>query len=152
MSNFVEISGWFAALVIIRLSGPALWGPFCVVPLFCQFQLFWASHSLLLDSCLQTSNGNVLFQIFEDYYHFEHRKVQKRSLEPDLLYHSNLIGEPGVLWARQQVVKRRSKRDLIDLRPRQRADSHIFSDIRWPQMWYLVSIFFLFKKKVLLRV
>lgn len=43
-------------------------------------------------------------------------------------------------WAKQQIVKRRSKRDLIPLRARAKSDKVRFNDVRWPQMWYLVSV------------
>lgn len=38
-----------------------------------------------------------MFQIFEDYYHFEHKGVRKRSLEPEMEHHSNLIEEAQVI-------------------------------------------------------
>ena len=61
-------------------------------------------------------------------------------------------------WARQQTIKRRVKRDFVEVRDRRsdrRSDRAgrpstrprlsrsktpvMFSDPRWPQMWYLVS-------------
>jgi hypothetical protein len=37
-----------------------------------------------------------LSQIFPDWYHFEHNKVAKRSLDPSLRHHENLVQEAQV--------------------------------------------------------
>lgn len=44
-----------------------------------------------------------------------------------------------VKWAQQQVVKKRSKRDLITHTSRTKAGNVVFNDVEWPEMWYLVS-------------
>jgi len=38
----------------------------------------------------------LFLQIFPDWYHFEHKKVAKRSLEPSLENHENLLKESQV--------------------------------------------------------
>ncbi|KAJ8968361.1 hypothetical protein NQ317_009524 [Molorchus minor] len=65
--------------------------------------------------------------ILEDYYHFSHRGVRKRSLTPNPEKRAKLAADTRVSWAQQQVAKRRAKRDtkLQD------------SDPKWPAMWYL---------------
>ncbi|KAK6631280.1 hypothetical protein RUM44_005806 [Polyplax serrata] len=85
----------------------------------------------------------VICDIFQDFYHFEHRHLAKRSLTPHSDYHKNLTNEAEVKWALQQVIKRRSKRDLISPRPRTKSSTRLksnsirFNDVEWPQMWYL---------------
>uniref|UniRef100_A0AAR2K5I7 P/Homo B domain-containing protein n=1 Tax=Pygocentrus nattereri TaxID=42514 RepID=A0AAR2K5I7_PYGNA len=70
-------------------------------------------------------HGNV----FGDYYHFQHRRVVKRSLSGHRGVHVRLHSEPQVVWAEQQVAKRRRKRDIYS-EP---------TDPKFPQQWYLVS-------------
>jgi hypothetical protein len=41
-------------------------------------------------------NCCLFLQIFPDWYHFEHKKVAKRSLEPSLENHENLLKESQV--------------------------------------------------------
>uniref|UniRef100_A0A8C9TR86 Furin, paired basic amino acid cleaving enzyme n=1 Tax=Scleropages formosus TaxID=113540 RepID=A0A8C9TR86_SCLFO len=72
------------------------------------------------------NHGNV----FADYYHFRHRTVVKRSLSSHRETHVRLHKEPQVLWAEQQVLKRRVKRDIYTTEP---------SDPKFNQQWYLVS-------------
>jgi len=38
----------------------------------------------------------LFLQIFPDWYHFEHKKVAKRSLEPSLENHEDLLKESQV--------------------------------------------------------
>ncbi|XP_050402514.1 furin-like protease kpc-1 isoform X5 [Patella vulgata] len=66
-----------------------------------------------------------LDQIMPDYYHFQHRKVAKRSIRPSNYHHRNLATDPNIKWLEQQIAKRRVKRDLH------------FNDPKWPIMWYL---------------
>lgn len=75
-----------------------------------------------------------LFQIFDDYYHFAHNGVVKRSLRPHSEKKVQLSVDTRVRWAEQQKIKKRVKRDL-------RLQD---SDPRWPYMWYLVSIYILY--------
>ncbi|XP_047451557.1 furin (paired basic amino acid cleaving enzyme) b isoform X2 [Mugil cephalus] len=69
------------------------------------------------------NHGNV----FGDYYHFSHRAVEKRSLSGHEGMHIRLEKEPQVLWAEQQVVKKRKKRDVYE-------DP---ADPDFPKQWYL---------------
>ncbi|KZS04479.1 Amontillado [Daphnia magna] len=95
-----------------------------------------------------------LGKIFGDYYHFQHRKVAKRSTEPGTDHSDLLNNDPEVRWVKQQVVKKRVKRDFLedpssrprrsrsDRRPSRRAGtirsiSYNLNDPRWTQMWYL---------------
>ncbi|XP_015259952.1 PREDICTED: furin [Cyprinodon variegatus] len=67
--------------------------------------------------------GNV----FGDYYHFRHHAVAKRALSGHKGMHVRLEKETQVLWAEQQVVKRRKKRDIFE-------DP---TDPDFPKQWYL---------------
>ena len=46
----------------------------------------------------------VCFQIFPGYYHFEHKRLAKRSLEPSDEHHRNLLSEPNVSTALLYVI------------------------------------------------
>ncbi|KAM6980915.1 furin (paired basic amino acid cleaving enzyme) a isoform 1-T2 [Aplochiton taeniatus] len=67
--------------------------------------------------------------VFDDYYHFRHRTVVKRSLSDHRGTHVRLTQEPQVTWAEQQVVKRRKKRDIYT-EP---------SDPKYKDQWYLYN-------------
>uniref|UniRef100_A0A671Y1I7 Furin (paired basic amino acid cleaving enzyme) b n=1 Tax=Sparus aurata TaxID=8175 RepID=A0A671Y1I7_SPAAU len=69
------------------------------------------------------NHGNV----FGDYYHFRHHAVEKRALSGHMGMHIKLQKEPQVLWAEQQVVKKRKKRDVYE-DPK---------DPDFPKQWYL---------------
>uniref|UniRef100_A0AAY5F4P5 P/Homo B domain-containing protein n=1 Tax=Electrophorus electricus TaxID=8005 RepID=A0AAY5F4P5_ELEEL len=71
------------------------------------------------------NHGNV----FGDYYHFQHRTVAKRSLSGHRSVHVRLHSERQVIWAEQQVAKRRRKRDIYS-EP---------TDPKFPQQWYLYN-------------
>ncbi|XP_051947682.1 furin-1-like [Xyrauchen texanus] len=71
------------------------------------------------------NHGNV----FGDYYHFRHRAVVKRSLSEHRETHVRLHTEPQVMWAEQQVVKQRKKRDIYN-----ESD-----DPKFAQQWYLYN-------------
>lgn len=75
-------------------------------------------------------------QIFDGYYHFEHRHVQKRALNPSAHHQRRLDGDDRVRWAKQQRAKRRQKRDF---RPLKSPYTIQLNDPKWPEMWYLVS-------------
>ncbi|KAK3763006.1 hypothetical protein RRG08_026919 [Elysia crispata] len=64
-------------------------------------------------------------QIMPDYYHFQHRKVAKRSTFASTYYHQPLQEDGQVLWAEQQVARVRKKRGFH------------FNDPKWPVTWYL---------------
>uniref|UniRef100_A0A672PKP2 Furin-1-like n=1 Tax=Sinocyclocheilus grahami TaxID=75366 RepID=A0A672PKP2_SINGR len=68
-------------------------------------------------------------QVFGDYYHFQHRGVVRRSLSGHRGVHVQLHTEPQVIWAEQQIAKRRHKRD-IHIEP---------TDPKFPQQWYLYN-------------
>uniref|UniRef100_A0A8C2C0H2 Furin (paired basic amino acid cleaving enzyme) a n=1 Tax=Cyprinus carpio TaxID=7962 RepID=A0A8C2C0H2_CYPCA len=68
-------------------------------------------------------------KVFGDYYHFRHRRVVKRSLSEHRGTHIRLHTEPQVMWAEQQVVKRRKKRDIY----------YEPTDPKFAQQWYLVN-------------
>uniref|UniRef100_A0A8C3B375 Furin (paired basic amino acid cleaving enzyme) b n=1 Tax=Cyclopterus lumpus TaxID=8103 RepID=A0A8C3B375_CYCLU len=69
------------------------------------------------------NHGNV----FGDYYHFRHHAVETRALSGHRGMHIRLQKEPQVLWAEQQVVKKRKKRDIYE-------DP---TDPDFPKQWYL---------------
>lgn len=75
-------------------------------------------------------------QIFDGYYHFEHRHVQKRSLNPSGHHQQRLDGDDRVRWAKQQRAKRRPKRDFRSLKSPYTIQ---LNDPKWGEMWYLVS-------------
>ncbi|XP_069195959.1 furin-like protease 1 isoform X4 [Procambarus clarkii] len=79
---------------------------------------------------------DVVTKIFHDVYLLRHRRVARRSADPSQTHHHNLMAEPHVRWAEQQVVKRRVKRDFLD-RPPTPFRSTWMDDPKWPQMWYL---------------
>lgn len=68
-----------------------------------------------------------LGNVFGDYYHFKHHAVEKRALSSHRATHVRLQKEPQVLWAEQQVVKIRKKRDVYE-------DP---ADPDFPKQWYL---------------
>uniref|UniRef100_A0A4W5LVW8 Furin (paired basic amino acid cleaving enzyme) b n=1 Tax=Hucho hucho TaxID=62062 RepID=A0A4W5LVW8_9TELE len=72
-------------------------------------------------------NLSLSQSVFGGYYHFWHRTVVKRSLSGHRGTHVRLQKEPQVLWAEQQVSRRRKKRDVYT-EP---------SDPKFPQQWYL---------------
>uniref|UniRef100_A0A8C5CHL4 Furin (paired basic amino acid cleaving enzyme) b n=1 Tax=Gadus morhua TaxID=8049 RepID=A0A8C5CHL4_GADMO len=69
------------------------------------------------------NHGNV----FGEYYHFRHHGVEKRSLSGHRGTHVRLQSEQQVVWAEQQVVKSRRKRDVF-------KDP---TDPEFPKQWYL---------------
>uniref|UniRef100_A0A673BNR8 P/Homo B domain-containing protein n=1 Tax=Sphaeramia orbicularis TaxID=375764 RepID=A0A673BNR8_9TELE len=68
-----------------------------------------------------------LGNVFGDYYHFRHHAVERRALSCHRATHIRLQKEPQVLWAEQQVVKKRRKRDVYE-------DP---TDPDFPKQWYL---------------
>ncbi|XP_072408957.1 furin (paired basic amino acid cleaving enzyme) a isoform X3 [Chiloscyllium punctatum] len=68
-----------------------------------------------------------LGQIFDDYYHFRHMGVMKRSLSQHVHHHNKLRQDPQVTWLEQQVIKKRKKRDTY-IEP---------NDPKFPIQWYL---------------
>lgn len=78
------------------------------------------------------------FQIVDDWYHLDHRMVKKRSADPHIKVHEQLLRDHRVRRAEQQRIKSRAKRDFIPI-PRQRKTPTILNDERWSLMWYLVS-------------
>lgn len=82
----------------------------------------------------------ILFQIFDDYYHFHHNHVTKRSIGPSHDHQHRLNDDDRVHWSRQQRAKSRQKRDLIRSRPPKSWNGIQLNDPKWPLMWYLVCI------------
>ncbi|XP_069758522.1 furin-like isoform X2 [Narcine bancroftii] len=70
-----------------------------------------------------------LGQIFDDYFHFRHQGVVKRSLRQQIHQKNKLRSAPQVKWLEQQVIKRRTKRDIYR-EP---------NDPKFTQQWYLHS-------------
>nr|AAC37262.1 vitellogenin convertase [Aedes aegypti] len=73
-------------------------------------------------------------KIFDGYYHFEHRHLQKRSLNPSGHHQRRLDGDDRDRWAKQQRAKRRPKRDF---RPLKSPYTIQLNDPKWGEMWYL---------------
>ncbi|XP_053696670.1 furin-like protease 1 [Sabethes cyaneus] len=73
-------------------------------------------------------------KIVDEYYHFEHKHVEKRSLNPSSHHQRRLDGDDRVRWAKQQRAKRRQKRDF---RPLKSPYLIQLNDPKWPEMWYL---------------
>lgn len=101
----------------------------------------WAVHieggPQVADSVADRNGFVNLGQIFPDYYHFEHKRIEKRSLEPSEEHHNNLLSEPNVRWAKQQTIRSRKKRDFLQPRDLGPEPQTILNDPRWQQMWYL---------------
>ncbi|XP_052006866.1 furin (paired basic amino acid cleaving enzyme) a [Xyrauchen texanus] len=71
------------------------------------------------------NHGNI----FGDYYNFRHHAVMKRSLSEHRETNDLLHTEPQVMWAEQQVVKQRKKRDIYNE----------LADPKFAQQWYLYN-------------
>ncbi|XP_041034175.1 furin-like isoform X1 [Carcharodon carcharias] len=68
-----------------------------------------------------------LGKIFDDYYHFRHHGLAKRSLNEHTHHQNKLRQDPQVEWLEQQVIKKRAKRDIY-VEP---------NDPKFPLQWYL---------------
>lgn len=77
-------------------------------------------------------------QIFDDHYHFVHRRLAKRSLSPSEHHQTRLENDDRVRWSKQQRVKSRQKRDFVRTKS-YKIYSSVLNDPKWPAMWYLVS-------------
>ncbi|XP_019699116.2 furin-like protease 1, isoforms 1/1-X/2 isoform X2 [Harpegnathos saltator] len=99
----------------------------------------WAAHieggEEVAKQVAEDYGFRYLGKINDDWYHMEHRSVEKRSTEPHLEVHQRLIKDSRVRRAEQQRAKSRTKRDLIVKRPSNILT--MLNDERWPQMWYL---------------
>ncbi|GAB6032404.1 Uracil phosphoribosyltransferase, synthesizes UMP from uracil, variant 2 [Chamberlinius hualienensis] len=78
----------------------------------------------------------AISKITTDHYHFQHRKVAKRSVVPNNHSHNKLSSDASVKWAKQQVAKVRVKRDYREA-PSGKHFKEDLNDPQWPQMWYL---------------
>ncbi|XP_058824357.1 furin-like protease 1 [Topomyia yanbarensis] len=99
----------------------------------------WAVHipngdERLVEQVAEEHGFVNLGKILDDYYHFEHRHVQKRSVNPSAHHQRRLDGDDRVRWAKQQRAKSRSKRDF---RPLKASYLIQLNDPKWPEMWYL---------------
>ncbi|XP_045501156.1 furin-like protease 1 isoform X2 [Colias croceus] len=56
-----------------------------------------------------------LGEIFDNYFHFHHNSVSRRSLSPADDHHGRLKSDSRVRWAKQQKILSRKKRDLITI-------------------------------------
>lgn len=101
----------------------------------------WAVHieggNQVADAVAERNGFVNLGEIFPDYYHFEHKRIVKRSLKPSDEHHNNLLSEPNVRWAKQQTIRSRKKRDFLQPRDLGPEPLTILNDPRWQQMWYL---------------
>ena len=70
-----------------------------------------------------------LGEILPGIYHFRHRRIVRRSLQPSGWHHRTLAQEPRVKWLRQQVAKKRVRRAT--------PPNPWYSDPMWGNMWYL---------------
>lgn len=99
----------------------------------------WAAHIAggpeVARKVAEDHGFRYLAEIFDDWYHLEHRSVMKRSVEPHIEVHSRLMRDSRVRRAEQQRAKSRTKRDFI-IKPAPSIDI-ILNDERWSQMWYL---------------
>uniref|UniRef100_A0A6P7G4S6 furin n=1 Tax=Diabrotica virgifera virgifera TaxID=50390 RepID=A0A6P7G4S6_DIAVI len=111
---------------------------FCIGVFLCNFRLSnghytqqWAVHIQggkdVADEVARDHGFVNHGVIFEDHYHFSHNDVAKRSLRPNVDKRVKLAVDTRVTWSKQQIAKRRVKRDL------KVQDS----DPKWPFMWYL---------------
>uniref|UniRef100_A0A8D8LDR4 furin n=2 Tax=Culex pipiens TaxID=7175 RepID=A0A8D8LDR4_CULPI len=73
-------------------------------------------------------------KILDGYYHFEHRHVQRRSVNPAAPHQRRLDEDDRIHWSQQQRAKRRAKRDF---RPLKSPYLIQLNDPKWPEMWYL---------------
>lgn len=90
---------------------------------------------------------NSFPQIFDGYYHFQHRRIRKRSIDPADDHQRRLNDDDRVHWSKQQRVKLRRKRDFLSFREPRAPMGKLriaTSDPKWPQMWYLVSSIYQF--------
>lgn len=90
-------------------------------------------------------SSSFLLQIFGDHYHFHHKELRKRSVNPSHHHQNRLNNDDRVHWSQQQRIKSRRKRDFLSFHTpdyplfpmgKNRIDT---TDPKWPQMWYLVS-------------
>ncbi|XP_067829559.1 furin-like [Heptranchias perlo] len=91
----------------------------------------WAVHitggQQAADSIANQHGFVNLGKIFDDYYHFRHQGVVKRSLNEHTHQQNKLRQEPQVKWLEQQVIKRRTKRDIYTE----------LNDPKFSLQWYL---------------
>lgn len=84
-------------------------------------------------------------QIFEDHYHFDHKEIRKRSVNPSHHHQNRLNNDDRVHWSKQQRIKSRQKRDFLSFHNPEYAsfatgkNRVATTDPKWSQMWYLVS-------------
>ncbi|CAL4188472.1 unnamed protein product [Meganyctiphanes norvegica] len=76
-------------------------------------------------------NFHIVSKIFDDTYLMRHKRLVRRSTEPSLEHHGSLVMNPAVIWAEQQIVKQRFKRDFDS------GKEVFFNDPKWPKMWFL---------------
>ncbi|XP_065165664.1 furin-like protease 1, isoforms 1/1-X/2 isoform X2 [Atheta coriaria] len=93
----------------------------------------WVMHvpggATVADQVAADHGFHNLGEIFQDYYHFSHPRIVRRSTFPHHGKRVQLAVDTRIAWAQQQRAKRRAKRDFQDF--------ILYSDPRWPSMWYL---------------
>ncbi|CRL05005.1 CLUMA_CG018231, isoform A [Clunio marinus] len=100
----------------------------------------WAVHipggDEIAAKVAEDHNMHLRGKIFDDHYHFEHKSLTKRSIEPSN-HHQRRLDEDGrVVWSKQQRAKSRQKRDFTRLKP-VKSLATLLNDPKWPSMWYL---------------
>ncbi|XP_072348689.1 furin-like [Scyliorhinus torazame] len=86
------------------------------------------SRQVLYHHEVQVLINNSIHQlIFDDYYHFRHRGLVKRSLNEHTYHQNKLRQDHQVKWLEQQVIKKRTKRDIY-MEP---------NDPKFTLQWYL---------------
>ncbi|XP_054720512.1 furin-like protease 1, isoforms 1/1-X/2 [Uloborus diversus] len=115
---------------------------FCVLLMLCiakesyakiysdQFVIQMKGGSQVVSAFANEHGFEYLGKIFDDHYHLQHKNVFKRSLQKSALHHGILSNDSRVIKYNQQIVKKRTKRDL----QKQKVD---LNDPKWPDMWYL---------------
>ncbi|KAG4065803.1 hypothetical protein HA402_012481, partial [Bradysia odoriphaga] len=104
----------------------------------------WAVHipDASEDAAQRIANEHgfiYLGKIIDDYYHFHHNSVSKRSISVSHRHQSRLDEDYRVRWAKQQRAKSRRKRDFLRIRQPQSLQSNYmpWNDPKWTHMWYL---------------
>ncbi|XP_015787244.1 furin-like protease kpc-1 isoform X2 [Tetranychus urticae] len=102
----------------------------------------------MAESIAEKHGFTYLDHIIDNAYHFQHKRLVKRSIGPstNTSLVDTIISEPLVTSVKQLKLNSRTKRDLLRLhsyeRPlggggRTRSRLNFFDDPKWTQMWYL---------------
>ncbi|XP_031635656.1 furin-like protease 1 isoform X1 [Contarinia nasturtii] len=112
-----------------------------------HFTPTWAVHvpggDSVAERIAEDHGFRILGKIFDDYYHFHHSEIRKRSIEPSHHHQTRLNNDDRVRWSQQQHIKTRKKRDFLTFHdqkpyPMLMGKNRVMtSDPKWPAMWYL---------------